>query len=99
MIVGIVQARTSSGRLPGKILKPILGQPMLTRQLERLKRALRIDELVVATSDKSEDDAIVRLCQDTATTCYRGSLDDVNDLIAKMQSGEVIHAVMHYPAD
>lgn len=81
MIVGIIQARTSSSRLPGKVLKPILGQPMLARQLERLKRAARMDALVVATSDLPEDDAIERLCRDVATPCFRGSLDDVLDRI------------------
>ncbi len=81
MIVGIIQARTSSSRLPGKVLKPILGQPMLTLQLERLKRVSRMDALVVATSDLPEDDAIERLCRDAATPCFRGSLDDVLDRV------------------
>lgn len=79
MIVGILQARTSSRRLPGKVLKPILGRPMLERQLERLKRARKLDALLVATSADASDDAIVALCSELGVRCFRGSLDDVLD--------------------
>ncbi len=79
MILGILQARASSRRLPGKVLKPILGRPMLERQIERLRRAKRMDELVVATSTDASDDAIAALCQALAVDCFRGSLEDVLD--------------------
>jgi len=79
MILGILQARASSRRLPGKVLKPILGRPMLERQIERLRRARRLDRLVVATSSDASDDAIAALCQSLAVDCFRGSLDDVLD--------------------
>src|SRR5574341_1398040 len=55
MILGILQARASSRRLPGKVLKSILGRPMLERQIERLRRARRLDRLVVATSTDAGD--------------------------------------------
>ncbi|MFY8210958.1 MAG: cytidylyltransferase domain-containing protein, partial [Caulobacter sp.] len=57
MILAILQARVSSTRLPGKVLMPIQRQPMIVRQIERVSRAQRIDKLVVATSDRPEDDA------------------------------------------
>jgi spore coat polysaccharide biosynthesis protein SpsF len=79
MILGILQARASSRRLPGKVLKPILGRPMLERQIERLRRARRLDKLVVATSTDASDDPIAALCQSLAVDCFRGSLDDVLD--------------------
>jgi spore coat polysaccharide biosynthesis protein SpsF len=79
MILGILQARASSRRLPGKVLKPILGRPMLERQIERLRRAKRMDKLVVATSTDASDDAIAALCQSLGVDCFRGSLDDVLD--------------------
>jgi spore coat polysaccharide biosynthesis protein SpsF len=79
MIVAILQARMSSSRMPGKVLKPILGIPMLERQLERVKRAHKIDRLVVATSIEASDSEIATLCETTSTLCYRGSLDDVLD--------------------
>ena len=46
MILAVLQARVSSSRLPGKVLRPILGRPMLARQVERVLRAERLDELV-----------------------------------------------------
>ncbi len=78
-IIAILQARVSSTRLPGKVLKPILGRPMLLRQIERIRRTRRIDRLVVATSSEPADDAIETLCAGNAVDCFRGSLDDVLD--------------------
>jgi spore coat polysaccharide biosynthesis protein SpsF len=76
-IVAVLQARTSSSRFPGKVLKPLFGKPMLQRQLERLKRCRSIHSLVVATSTSGEDEAINVLCQEAGVACFRGSLDDV----------------------
>jgi len=77
--VAILQARAGSSRLPGKVLKPLLGRPMLARQIERVRRCARLDELVVATSTHASDDAIEALCRDEGVACFRGSLDDVLD--------------------
>ncbi len=79
MIIAILQARLSSSRLPGKVLMPILGQPMLWHHLERIKRVTKIDKIVVATSDQSDDDPIEKLCQDSDVACFRGSLNNVLD--------------------
>ena len=49
--LAIVQARSSSSRLPGKVLLPIGAKPMILHQLERLRRCRRLDRLVLATSD------------------------------------------------
>lgn len=81
MIVGVLQARCSSRRLPGKVLAPILGKPMILRQIERLQRAGRIDRLVVATSSGPSDNPIARICADTDLDCYRGNLEDVLDRV------------------
>jgi spore coat polysaccharide biosynthesis protein SpsF len=78
-VLGILQARVSSSRLPGKVLKPILGRPMLRHQLDRVRRARSLDALVVATSVDASDDPIQALCADADVTCFRGSLDDVLD--------------------
>lgn len=73
----ILQARCSSSRLPGKVLKPLLGKPMLARQIERIQRARRLDGLLIATSDANDDDAIADLAARLQLPCFRGSLDDV----------------------
>ncbi len=78
-VVGILQARMSSTRLPGKVMKPILGQPMLARQLERLLRCRALDQLQVATSDDASDDPIEQLCLSIGVVCFRGQLNDVLD--------------------
>jgi spore coat polysaccharide biosynthesis protein SpsF (cytidylyltransferase family) len=79
MIIGVLQARFSSLRLPGKVLKPILGKPMLSLQIERLLRANSLDKLIVATSDCPDDDPIAQVSSDINIECFRGSLDDVLD--------------------
>ncbi|WP_320151711.1 glycosyltransferase family protein [uncultured Tolumonas sp.] len=77
MILAILQARLSSSRLPGKVLKPIMNKPMLAYQLERLARCKNIDQLIVATSDHPEDLAIADLCQELSVPCFHGPLEDV----------------------
>jgi spore coat polysaccharide biosynthesis protein SpsF len=75
----ILQARMNSSRLPGKVLMPILGQPMLALQVARLARVTQVDKLIIATSIEPSDDAIERLCNSLNITCFRGSLNNVLD--------------------
>src|SRR5579862_4132566 len=79
MILTVIQARYSSSRLPGKVLKPILGRPMLARQIERVRRASAAQKLLIATSVDESDTAIEQLCVDLGVSCFRGSLTDVLD--------------------
>jgi len=81
LITAILQARMTSSRLPGKVLEPILGLPMLLRQIERIRKASRLDEIIVATSDQPSDDVIVQAVSSADVDCFRGSLDDVLDRI------------------
>lgn len=77
MILAILQARMSSSRLPGKVLMPLAGAPMLVRQIERLSRSRRIDRIVVATSANPGDDVIEKCARREGIDCHRGPLDDV----------------------
>ena len=79
MIVGIIQARLGSTRLPGKVLKPILGKPMLALMLERVKQAKMLDQIVVATTNLAEDQPIVDLAAKEGFRWFRGSSNDVLD--------------------
>jgi len=65
--------------MPGKVLAPLLGRPMIARHLERLARATRLDRMVVVTSTDPGDDALAALCAELGVECFRGSLDDVLD--------------------
>lgn len=78
VIIAVVQARMSSSRLPGKVLAPVLGRPLLAFELERAARA-RLDALVVATSDEAADDPVAALAEREGLRCFRGSLGDVLD--------------------
>lgn len=77
--IAIIQARAGSTRLPGKILRPIIGRPMLDHMLERVKRAKRPDLIIVATTDKSEDDRTAELVKRCGIAVFRGSEKDVLD--------------------
>jgi spore coat polysaccharide biosynthesis protein SpsF len=78
-VVGIVQARMGSTRLPGKSMASIAGKPLLQRVVERCRASRSMHELWVATTTEGEDEAIVRLCQQIEVLVLRGSVDDVLD--------------------
>jgi spore coat polysaccharide biosynthesis protein SpsF len=67
----------SSTRLPGKVLMPLAGAPMILRQLERVRRCRRIDRLVVATSQDASDDSLCDVLAKAGVDHFRGPLDDV----------------------
>ncbi|MDL1894801.1 acylneuraminate cytidylyltransferase [Anaerolineae bacterium CFX7] len=75
----IVQARMGSTRLPGKVLMDIGGASMLARVVSRTRRAERINQVVVATTSHSLDDAIIGECEHLGVATFRGSENDVLD--------------------
>lgn len=79
MIIAIMQARFSSSRLPGKILKPLLKIPMIIHEVNRLKKSKFIDKIVIATSQEASDDIVEMICQQCNVEVFRGSLKDVLD--------------------
>lgn len=76
-IVAIIQARMGSTRLPGKVLLKVLNKPLLAYQVERVKRAKLINEIVIATTTKEIDQEIVDFCELMSISYYRGSEEDV----------------------
>jgi spore coat polysaccharide biosynthesis protein SpsF len=75
--LAILQVRMSSTRLPGKVMMPINGQPMIYRQIERVKQAKTVDELIVATSTDPSDDSLADFLLKNGINVFRGSLTDV----------------------
>ena len=75
--LAIIQARLSSSRLPGKVLKKVLGKPIILYQLERVLKSKLINKVIIATSIEKSDDDLCKLCLKNNIDFYRGSLNDV----------------------
>ena len=76
-IVASIEARMTSSRLPGKVLKPVLGEPFLKVLVERLKRSRYLDAIVIATTINPTDEPIARLARQLGVSVFRGSEEDV----------------------
>ena len=76
-VLAILQARMGSSRLPGKTLADVAGKPMLMRVVDQVKSATFVDDVIVATSDLSEDDKIERYCLQNDILFYRGDSSNV----------------------
>jgi spore coat polysaccharide biosynthesis protein SpsF len=77
VILGVLQARMTSTRLPGKVLMPVQGIPMIDRILERVARARSLDDVVVAIPDDARDDVLAEHLAARWARVFRGSRDDV----------------------
>jgi spore coat polysaccharide biosynthesis protein SpsF len=91
MIIAVLQARMSSTRLPGKVLRPLAGAPMIVRQIERIRRCRRIDDIILATSTDAGDTPLAHIAQAVGVSVHRGPLDDV--------LGRYLGALHAHPAD
>jgi spore coat polysaccharide biosynthesis protein SpsF len=89
--IAIIEARMSSTRLPGKVLRQIMGQPMLALLVKRLQCAQQLDGIVVATTVNPADDPIETLTRKLGVGCFRGSEEDV--------LGRVLQAANAFAAD
>lgn len=89
--VAIVQARLNSTRLPGKVLKPLMNQPMLFYTLSRLKKCKSPLQIVVATTYHAHDDPIVDFCKSMDIPTFRGSEENVLERFYQTS--------LKYPAD
>ena len=98
-MLAIIQARMSSRRLPGKMLKPLAGIPMLKRVADRVGSAAGVTKVVLATSQDSSDDAIADYCTQTGITCHRGPLDDVAARFIGAARAETANAFVRITGD
>jgi spore coat polysaccharide biosynthesis protein SpsF len=92
-IVATIEARTGSSRLPGKVMLPIMGKPLLELLIERLRRATCLSQIVVATTTSPGDDVLEELALRLGVGCFRGSEEDVLDRVlnaAKSVQAKVI---------
>jgi spore coat polysaccharide biosynthesis protein SpsF len=98
-IVAIIQARTGSSRLPGKVLKPVAGATMLERMVERVAAARQIDDLVIATTWEPADDGIRALCARRGWACSSGHPTDLLDRHLRAARERQADAVAKIPSD
>ncbi len=95
----IIQARMGSNRLPGKVMRLLAGRPLLWYVIDRVKCAENLDQVVVATSDKSLDDVIEKFCSSIDVFCFRGSENDVLDRYYRAAKEVKAEAVVRITAD
>lgn len=76
-IIGIVQARMGSSRLPGKVLMEINGMPMIHWVLSRSLASKDMTSIVVATSISPSDDILANWLDKNGYNIFRGSENDV----------------------
>ena len=75
-IIGLIQARMASTRLPGKVLLPLVGKPVLWHISNRMNEIVHLDEIVIATTMSSENDAISNWAQNENIQCVRHPKED-----------------------
>jgi spore coat polysaccharide biosynthesis protein SpsF len=98
-IVTVIQARKGSSRLPGKVMLPLAGEPLLVRMVQRVTAAKLAGKVVVATTQEEKDDEIETLCKDYGFECFRGHSTDLLD--RHYQAGKMYGAgaVVKIPSD
>lgn len=93
MILAVLQARMGSTRLPGKSMATLRGEPMIIRQLERLRSARCLSKIIVATSGDTVDDALAGFLVSRGYTAHRGAGADILARIARC--AETLSSVTH----
>jgi len=97
--VAIVQARMASTRLPGKVMLPICGRPMLSLLLERLVNTRHLDQIVVATSTAPVNQPIVDLATQQGYSVFQGSEADVLERYLSAATAAEADVVVRITAD
>jgi spore coat polysaccharide biosynthesis protein SpsF len=98
-VTAIVQARMGSTRLPGKSLMLLAGRPLVGRVLERIKSAKKVDKLVLAIPDNSENDPLESLAKSYGVSVFRGSENDLVDRYYNAAKYFSCKYVVRIPAD
>ncbi|KAB2909834.1 MAG: glycosyltransferase family protein [Ignavibacteriales bacterium] len=98
-IATVVQARLSSTRLPGKVMLPLAGAPLLQRLIERIEASVLKGTIIVATSNQPSDDPLEEFCNEKGFRIFRGSMDDL--LQRHVGAGESMNAehLLKIPSD
>jgi spore coat polysaccharide biosynthesis protein SpsF len=98
-VIGIVQARMSSQRLPGKVLRKAAGRPLLDFIADVMNHTRNLDSWLIATSRDSSDDAIEAYCKERNISCVRGDLKNVSARFAEALKQMPAQAFVRINAD
>jgi len=98
-IVATIEARMTSSRLPGKVLMPVLGKPMLHYLVLRLRAVPSIDAIVLATTSNATDDPLEAFATETGIACFRGSEDDVMQRVVDAAESTAADIVVEITGD
>jgi spore coat polysaccharide biosynthesis protein SpsF len=98
-IYAIIQARMGSTRLPGKVLKLIMGKPMLWYLVSRLKNVHGLKDIIVATSTNKDDDEIEKFCMEENFLVFRGNETDVLDRFYQAATSHDTEHIIRITAD
>jgi spore coat polysaccharide biosynthesis protein SpsF len=98
-VLVVVQARTGSSRLPGKVMREVAGAPVLQRMLERVLAARSEFELVVATTTEPADGVVAELCAGLRLDCFRGHPTDLLDRHYQAARERGADVVVKIPSD
>lgn len=98
-MLACIQARMGSSRLPGKVMKKIMGREVLLYMYERVAAAKTVDKAMVITSTMPEDDVIVEFCLSHHIPCFRGSENDLLDRHYRAALQEKADFVLKIPSD
>lgn len=98
-IVTIIQARRGSSRMPDKVFKQVLGEPVLLKMVERVNRATLVGDVIIATTTEPIDDEIVNLCSSQELQCFRGHSTDLLDRHYQAAKLFKADAVVKIPSD
>lgn len=98
-VYATIEARLSASRLPGKVMYPIRGVPMLQFLIQRVRKALLVEDIIVATTTKPEDTVIVDLCKDIGCRYFRGSVEDITERLLGATQGEDVDIIVQLTGD
>jgi spore coat polysaccharide biosynthesis protein SpsF len=98
-VVLILQARMGSTRLPGKSMMPLAGVPLVGHIIERVKRCTKVHEIVLATTQKAEDDVLADLARSYDIPAFRGAETDLLDRYFQCAKEFKADIVVRLPAD
>ena len=98
-IVATIEARMTSSRLPGKVLLPVDGVPLLGHLVRRLRAVPSLSDIVLATTVNPTDDVLVTFARDFGIRCFRGSEDDVMGRVVGAAASAAADVVVEITGD